>query len=411
MYISDALSRAYLPEMPENLIDEELEVATLEIRTTLSVLQPEKLTQLKSETAKDETLQRLILAIEQRMAGNEKQPELSPYSTFSDELSVIDGLVYRGQRIVIPKTLRRETVTENSRITPRCCEMQTACSRPTESSATVAALKSIFARHGIPEIVFSDNGPQFSSRTFADFATEWGFEHRTSSPKYPQSNGQAERCVQTIKNLMKKAEDSKIDMSLALLDYRASPIEGIGLSPAQLAMNRQLRGTIPMATNILDPSVKPTNQQSSLMQRQMTQKKYYDRQSKVLPELKPGETIQLKTDEGWSPAIVEGVDKTPRSYLVKTPRAIRRNRKFLRKSNVSITPQVSNDSEAYLDTNTPIVSKNPNIDSNTPECQFESDDQCCEPPAPAPQGPTTRTTRSGRVIHTPKHLDGYDLAN
>ena len=40
-------------------------------------------------------------------------------------------------------------------------------------------LNFIFSRHGIPERLISDNGPQYSSREFADF----------SSPLYAQANG------------------------------------------------------------------------------------------------------------------------------------------------------------------------------------------------------------------------------
>ena len=62
-------------------------------------------------------------------------------------------------------------------------------------------LKQIFARHGIPELPVSDNGRQFSSREFNDFASTCGFSHVTSSPRYPQSNGEAERAVQRVKAL------------------------------------------------------------------------------------------------------------------------------------------------------------------------------------------------------------------
>ena len=58
-------------------------------------------------------------------------------------------------------------------------------------------MQSIFARFGVPEIVVSDNGPQYSSEAFSNFATEYGFQHLTSSPLYPQSNGEAERAVRT----------------------------------------------------------------------------------------------------------------------------------------------------------------------------------------------------------------------
>ena len=72
------------------------------------------------------------------------------------------------------------------------------------SQGVIKALKSIFARHGVPEVVRSDNGPQYSSGEFQKFAKDWGFQSITSSPKYAQSNGEAERAVQTIKSLLKK---------------------------------------------------------------------------------------------------------------------------------------------------------------------------------------------------------------
>ena len=73
----------------------------------------------------------------------------------------------------------------------------------TSSDAIITHLKSIFARHGIPQVVVSDNGPQYSSEMFRKFASEYSFTHVTSSPKYPQSNGEAERAVRTMKSLLK----------------------------------------------------------------------------------------------------------------------------------------------------------------------------------------------------------------
>ena len=77
-----------------------------------------------------------------------------------------------------------------------------------ESSVNVIKhLKSIFARHGIPQELVTDNGPQYSSREFSKFTENFGFIHTNSSPKFPQSNGEAERGVQTTKNLLKKSDD------------------------------------------------------------------------------------------------------------------------------------------------------------------------------------------------------------
>ena len=71
----------------------------------------------------------------------------------------------------------------------------------------------IFSRHGTADTVVTDNGPQIVAEEFADFAQSWGFEHVTSSPHYPQANGEVEHAVQTIKNLMKKSNDDRVPWS------------------------------------------------------------------------------------------------------------------------------------------------------------------------------------------------------
>lgn len=120
----------------------------------------------------------------------------------------------------------------------------------TTSAAVITALKAAFARHGIPEVVRSDNGPQYSSHEFATFADSYGFQHSTSSPHYPQSNGQAERMVQTAKRLLTNSSDP----FMALLTYRATPLPWCKLSPAELCMGRQIRTTVPRSLKQLVPS-------------------------------------------------------------------------------------------------------------------------------------------------------------
>ena len=76
------------------------------------------------------------------------------------------------------------------------------------TSCVISFLKPIFARYGIPATLISDNGPQFTSTEMKQFAETYGFCHITSSPYYPQANGQAERTVRTIKNLLQNAKDT-----------------------------------------------------------------------------------------------------------------------------------------------------------------------------------------------------------
>ena len=129
----------------------------------------------------------------------------------------------------------------------------------TTADEVIVHTKSIFARHGIPEIVVPDNGSQYASEAFAKFAHEYQFEHVTSSPYHPQSNGEAEHPVQTVKRLLKKEGDPY----LAMLSYRATPLY-CGYSPSELLMARKIRTNIPMTLEQLKPKVPD---QSSLRER------------------------------------------------------------------------------------------------------------------------------------------------
>ena len=100
-----------------------------------------------------------------------------------------------------------------------------------DRATIVAHTKSVWSRHSTPEETFSDNMP-FNTRRFHEFARDWGIKVTTSSPVYPQSNGQAERFVQTLKKLFKKADEDGCDPYLALLEYRNTPITSLEYSPA-----------------------------------------------------------------------------------------------------------------------------------------------------------------------------------
>ena len=67
----------------------------------------------------------------------------------------------------------------------------------------------------------SDNELCFAASQFRLFATEYGFQHRTSSPRFAQNNGEAERAVRTAKSML----DKSADIFLALLSHRTSPLE------------------------------------------------------------------------------------------------------------------------------------------------------------------------------------------
>jgi transposase InsO family protein len=76
--------------------------------------------------------------------------------------------------------------------------------RSLSSAATVEALDGFFADFGAPEELKSNNGPQFSSIEFNRFCDKRGVRHITSSPEFLQSNGLAERLIETVKAAMLK---------------------------------------------------------------------------------------------------------------------------------------------------------------------------------------------------------------
>lgn len=129
----------------------------------------------------------------------------------------------------------------------------------------ISRLKSQFSRYRIVDDVITDNGPQFSSRDFLQFAKEYGLEHTTTSPHYPQAIGQIEGTVQASKNLLKKAKDPH----LALLDYRNSSIQDIGMS--QCFFN-----AMPIALSLLKP-IGSEEIRKQLKQRRKKQKFYFDK--------------------------------------------------------------------------------------------------------------------------------------
>ena len=166
----------------------------------------------------------------------------------------------------------------------------------------------------MPQEIISDNGLQYSSREFAQFAKEYGFVHNTSSPKYPQSNGAAKRGVRIVKALLKKTEDPY----LFLLAYRSTPISANGYSPAELLMNRKIRNTLPILPKDLKPRVPDYSKLQCLeKQQQNKQKQNFDNRHAAhsLTPLKEGMTVWIP-DHNCSGKVVTQVGTG--SYQVKT---------------------------------------------------------------------------------------------
>ena len=122
-------------------------------------------------------------------------------------------------------------------------------SSSTLASETTKVLLSLFSRHGLPDKLVSDNGPQFTSEVFKEFMSNCGILHIKTAPYHPQTNGEAKRLVQTFKNFIKRADHDKsmnqtqIDEAILkfLMTYRCTPHSGTEFTPSYLMLNRQIK--------------------------------------------------------------------------------------------------------------------------------------------------------------------------
>lgn len=452
--VADTLSRKHLPT-EDDMMSKELDAQIHTIMKNLPISDT-KLKEVRKATENDPELRHLKTYIQQGWPETRKQCHSSAadFWNFRDEISMIDGIIMKGDRIYIPVSVRPvmlkrlheghlgiEKTTQRARqvmfwprITQDIKTLISSCpiciphlpsnakeplishevpTRPwqkvgtdlftcnnknyiitvdyysryfeldelnsTTSIAIIKKLSAQFARHGVPEIVMSDNGPQFSSMEFAQFASTWDFRHVTSSPGYPQSNGLAEKSVQTAKKIIVKAQEEGTNYLRALLEYRSTPVDNLA-SPAQLLMGRQLRSILPVTSQQLTPkTIHPDIVIQRRQELQRIQAKQYNRTAHPLPELKVGHKaqIQLSPGEQWQPVNIASKTETPRSFIAKTPdgNLYRRNRRFFR-HNAEESPQLQ-----------------PNRDEKQPEA-----DQVSKPP-PA------MCTKSGRQIHPPKKLN------
>ena len=324
---ADVLSRLPLPEAPSaTLIPGE----TILLLDTLH--EPVSAAQIRQWTNRDPVLSAVRRMVQQGWHYN-GDVDLRPFSQRKDELSVQDGCVLWGNRVIVPqlgqtkvlaelhqghpgvsrmKSLARSVVwwpgldKDIEGMVGECHQCQinlktpaTAPLHPWEwparpwarihidfagpfmdkmflvvvdahskwlevvpvpnitSQTTISTLRSIFATHGLPEMLVSDNGPSFKSAEFQGFLKRNGIRHVTVAPYHPASNGLAERAVQTFKSGLKKTTEGALPTRLArfLFQYRITPHTTTGISPAELLMGRRPRSHLDLMHPMLEHRV------------------------------------------------------------------------------------------------------------------------------------------------------------
>jgi hypothetical protein len=205
----------------------------------------------------------------------------------------------------------------------------------TTSKAIINCFTEVFSEHGVPKLLITDNGPQYASLEFKNFSKEWEFTHYTSSPRYPQSNGFAERMVQTVKKTIKKCKDSNQNVAKALLTYRATPLSHDLPSPIELLNSRKAR--VPGIPSHARSTSSQSQQRELMLHKKEAEQQHYDHRTRELPKLCSGQAVYTQLDplkNRWTPARVEELPtpRTPNSYSLRTMDGgrFRRNRRHIR---------------------------------------------------------------------------------
>lgn len=119
----------------------------------------------------------------------------------------------------------------------------------TAAKNTIPALERIFATHGIPEVLKTDNGPPFQGHAFDAFAKEKGFSNGKITPLWPEANGHVEGFMKNLGKVARTAhsqgKDWRRELYVFLANYRATPHPSTGKSPYELCMNRTVRIKLP----------------------------------------------------------------------------------------------------------------------------------------------------------------------
>ena len=251
--------------------------------------------------------------------------------------------------------------------------------------------------------IASDGGPQFTSSEFKSFLKTWEIHHRLSSAEYPQSNGRAKLAVKTAKQTI---IDNTLCGSLdtdkaarAILEYRNTPIQSLGLSPAQILFHRQLRDHIPNHPTNLRLHMKwliATKQRENLANLSMETPNQQKENPRNLPTIPIGTRVAIQDQRGrnnfrkWNRTSVI-VEILPfRQYQAKmdgSGRLSLRNRRFIKPSPspTKLTPRSddaphSNDAprldSAPIRNSMTRRNSTPNCSNNTPHPNYVPQTHC-----------------------------------
>ena len=286
-----------------------------------------------------------------------------------------------------------------------------------DTATTIRLLLEVSAEHGLPQKFRCDRGTNFTSPDFTNFCSDLGITLSFSS-SYHHQFVPAECSVHTVKNIMKKCNETGKPWCLGLLEYLCTPLDEKTPSPSNL-IGHQFKGLCPTFSS-LQESQEGTLEH--LIEKLLREKLYHDKKSRTLADIQTGSTAVVLDHMSNTWTVGHILDRSNRSYTVELPndKVIHHNRVDLRPTSVQFQP-----------ISTKPVSVSANVPDAVPQSSVtpsktDSLTVSHPPKAPTPSKsyakavmesqlkvarPTTNvkdaviTTRSGRVVRPPPKLN------
>jgi Reverse transcriptase (RNA-dependent DNA polymerase)/RNase H-like domain found in reverse transcriptase/Integrase zinc binding domain/Chromo (CHRromatin Organisation MOdifier) domain/Integrase core domain/Retroviral aspartyl protease len=165
----------------------------------------------------------------------------------------------------------------------------------------------VFSRHGLPEDVISDRGPQFTSRFWKRLLKLCGIERNLSTAFHPQSDGQTERVNQVLEQYLRiycnyQQDDWTALLPLAEFTYNNTQHSSTETSPFYANYGYHPRHQMSILRTKINPAAESYTErihavqkdlQINLQKAQETQKKYYDKYIQQGPGFTVGDKAWL----------------------------------------------------------------------------------------------------------------------
>jgi transposase InsO family protein len=274
---------------------------------------------------------------------------------------------------------------------------------------TVKMLYKMFAMHGLPFTITSDNGPQFVSKELAEFLDVHGIRHRRVTPRWAQANGEVERQNRSMLKAMKIAqgqgENWRHQLVKYLFAYRTTPHSTTGVAPAELLFGRKLHTKLPALQQFESNDGEMRDRD---LYAKVKSSGYMDnKRGAVKCELGSGDQVLVKIDKqnklttNFGSVPYEVVERKGNMVVVESPERVRYRRNITEVK--KFIPRMDSIDE--------MVNGSEGAASTAAECDLSQDDnlrdQVETPPPPDSKVQDNCNPRPQRERKAPVHLNDY----